>query len=238
MKNSNFDNYSETFFDELHQGHDFDAVAKGFRLYYYDCLPDDKETPVLDVGCGAGHFLRFLELEGYSKIEGIELSAQQAEITKKHVNSTVHIGDVADLIKNNKNYYALITLNDVLEHIPKNDTVNFLQTLKPGLSDDGVLVVNVPQVAGLSTSYNRYNDFTHNLVFTEMSLKQVLYMAGYSNIKFVYEKWPLKLSLRHLAYRSVRWFWYKLLTLAYMIEMPGETRPKSWQIRLVAVAKK
>ena len=30
MKNSNFDNYSETFFDALHKGHDFDEIAKGY----------------------------------------------------------------------------------------------------------------------------------------------------------------------------------------------------------------
>lgn len=238
MKNSNFDNYSETFFDALHSGHNFDKVAKGFSIYYYYCLPADKTAHILDVGCGTGHFLRFLELKGYTNIEGIELSSQQAKKTREHVPVTIHEGDVADLIKTSKETYELITLNDVLEHIPKNEIVPFLKTLKMGLSNTGKLVVNVPQVAGLSTSYNRYNDFTHNLVFTEMSLGQVLRMAGFSEIQFVREKWPLKFSLRHISYRFVRWIWYKILTLVYMIEMPGETRPSSWQVRLVAVAKK
>jgi len=33
MKNSNFDNYSETFFDGLHQGHDFDTKVRHARKF-------------------------------------------------------------------------------------------------------------------------------------------------------------------------------------------------------------
>lgn len=238
MKNSNFDNYSETFFDALHKGDDFDKIAQGLSLYYYNCLPNNIQAPILDVGCGVGQFLKFLESKGYQNTEGIELCSQQAEIAKKHLNCPIHIGEVADFLKEKKGKYQLIALNDVLEHIPKDNMVSFINTLKNGLKDDGTLVVNVPQVAGITTSYNRYNDFTHNIVFTEMSLRQVLRLAGFSKIQFVTEKWPIKLTLRHLIYRLIRWVWYKFLTLAYIIEMPGETRPTTWQIRLVAVAKK
>ena len=238
MNSSLFDNNSETFFGALHQGHNFDEIAKGFALYYYDCLPEDKNAPILDVGCGVGQFLRFLEINEYTDITGIELSEQQAEIARENVNCSIHAGEVSKFLKTKQGKYQLITLNDVLEHIPKNDTVSFLKTLKEGLTKEGCLVINVPQVAGLTTAYNRYNDFTHNLVFTEMSLSQVLKMAGFSKIRFIQEKWPMKFTIRHLSYRLVRWFWYKFLTLAYIIEMPGEKRPKSWQIRLVAVAEK
>ena len=237
MDAGNFDDYSETFFNTLHQGHDFDEIAKGFKLYYYNCLPRDKSASILDVGCGAGNFLRFLELEQYANIEGIELSPQQAEITRKRISGTIHVGDVADLLAKSGKKYTLITLNDVLEHIPKNEIVHFLKTLRDGLAPNGALVVNVPQVAGLTTAYNRYNDFTHNVIFTEMSLRQVLAMAGFFDIRFIREKWPFKLGFRHIAYRLARWCWYKLLTLAYIIEMPGESKPHSLQIRLVAVAK-
>jgi len=238
VSNLDFDRYAETFFDQLHEGHDYEGIAKGYGEYYYDCLPKDKHAPILDVGCGAGQFLRFLELQGYDKAEGIELSPQQADLARKHVKYSVHTGDVAALLKKNGEIYQAITLNDVLEHIPKDITVSFLETLRSGLCDDGVIVVNVPQVSGLTTAFNRYNDFTHQLVFTEMSLRQVLLMAGYKDVYFVPEHWPIKWTPRHLAYRLVRWIWYKILRLIYFIEMPGERAPSFWQIRLVAVAKR
>jgi hypothetical protein len=115
--------------------------------------------------------------------------------------------------------------------------VNFLRTLRRGLGDGGSLVVNVPQAAGLTTAFNRYNDFTHKLVFTEASLRQVLLMADFQEVRFVRERWPFKWTPRHLSYRLVRWVWYRLLRLVYFIEMPGEKLPSTWQVRIVAVAK-
>jgi len=233
-----FDRYSETFFDALHAGQDFEALARGFREYYYDCLPSDFDAPILDVGCGMGQFLRFLEMQGYRQAEGIELSAQQAELARRHVKFPVHVGDVGKFLRERNDQYAVITINDVLEHIPKGQTVAFLKTLHTGLCDDGSLIVNVPQVSGLTTAYNRYNDFTHQLVFTEMSLKQVLLMAGFRDVRFVDENWPMKWTPRHLAYRLARWCWYQVLKLIYFVELPGEKRPAHWGVRLVAVAKK
>jgi len=237
LSNSDFDRYAETFFDALHEGRDYEEVAKGYGEYYYDCLPEDLDAPILDVGCGAGQFLHFLELQGYRNAEGIELSVQQAELARKHVGYKVYVGDVGEHLAERAGSYAVITLNDVLEHVPKGNIVSFLETLRKGLREDGVLVVNVPQVAGLTTVFTRYNDFTHHLVFTELSLRRVLILAGFSEFRFVPENWPIKWTPRHMTYRFVRWVWHRLLRLIYFIELPGERAPSSWQTRLVAVAK-
>jgi len=192
VKENDFDRYTETFFDIMHEGHDFEQVARGYGEYYYDSLPEDRDASILDVGCGAGHFLRYLEMNGYSHSEGIELSSQQAKLARSKVNCVVHEGDVAQLLEGHGEGYAAICMNDVLEHIPKDSIVQFLEVLRLGLSENGVLLVNVPQVAGVTTMYSRYIDFTHQQLFTEMSLRQVLMMAGFKEVRFVAEKWPIK----------------------------------------------
>ncbi|MEE9229094.1 MAG: hypothetical protein V3U86_00135, partial [Acidobacteriota bacterium] len=93
------------------------------------------------------------------------------------------------------------------------------------------------KAARLTTAFNRYNDFTHRLVFGEMRLRQVLLMADFREVRFVREKWPLRWTPRHLSYRLVRWIWYRSLRVIYFIEMPGETPPSNWQMRIVGVAK-
>jgi SAM-dependent methyltransferase len=236
MNTFQFNSYNKSFFEELHQGLDFELIARGYGEYYYDCLPSNRELPILDVGCGTGAFLRFLETQGYCHAEGIDISNQQVKEARRLVGTPVHCGDPENFLANRKGYYSAITLNDVLEHIPKRQTVEFLTILKGGLQPHGVLVVNVPGVAGMTAAYNRYNDFTHELVFTEMSLRQVLLMSGFRSVRFVPERWPLKLTPRHLAYRFIRWMWYRVLKLIYFIEMPGCRLPTFWQIRLVAVA--
>jgi len=236
MSQERFERYTTTFFGELHRGIDFDTTARGYGEYYYDCLPADRQAPILDVGCGTGHFLRFLEIQGYRGAEGVDLAQQQVEQARRHVHCPVHHGDPANFLQTRQGYYAVITLNDVLEHLPTHQTIDFLKMLRQGLQHGGALIVNVPCAAGLSSLYVRYNDFTHQVLFTEMSLRQVLLLAGYQTVRFVPENWPLKFTLRHLCYRLVRWLWHRLLQLIYFIEMPGGKMPSHWQTRLVAVA--
>ena len=234
-----FEKYHETFYEDLHSWRDYELTSAGYGEWYYDCLPTDKSARILDIGCGDGKFLFFLRNKGYHNIEGLEMSAQQAEEASKHIDCPVHV--VEDSIAFLKKYpaaFQTITQNDVLEHVPKEETAVFLRAILDALHPGGSVVINVPQVSGVTSLFCRYNDFTHQTLFTEMSLKQVLLLSGFSDIRFIQEKWPLKFTPRHLAYRLVRWLWYAILKVIYTIESPGEKHPASFQVRLVATARK
>ena len=236
-RNVLLERYHDTFYKDLHGWRDYELTSKGYGEWYYDCLPDDKNARILDIGCGDGKFLFFLCNKGYNKIEGLELSAQQADEARKHVKCSIHaVGDTNSFLKKSVNTYQMIAMNDVLEHVPKQETVRFLKAVHDAINPGGVVVVNVPQVSGLTSLFCRYNDFTHQTLFTEMSLKQVLFSSGFSNVKFISQKWPFKWTLRHLAYRFARLLWYRILKLIYTIESPGEKHPSSFQTRLVASA--
>ena len=64
-----FEKYHETFYNDMHGWRDYELTSKGYGEWYYDCLPDDKQAKILDVGCGEGKFLFFLEQKAYQKIE-------------------------------------------------------------------------------------------------------------------------------------------------------------------------
>ena len=239
MDNHNeiIEKYYETFYKDLHEWRDYDLTSKGFEEWYYDCLPMDKKAKILDIGCGDGKFLFFLTNKGYQNVEGLELSKQQAEEARKNVKYRIHeVGDANIFLKKSFDNYQMITMNDVLEHIPKKDMIKLLKNILAAIKPGGTLIVNVPQVAGLSSLFCRYVDFTHETIFTEMSLKQVLLSAGFSQVRFIPQKWPLKLTPRHLTYRIVRFIWYFILKIIYIIESPGEKHPSYFQDRLVAEA--
>jgi len=234
-----FEKYHDTIYEEIHEWRDYELTSAGFGEWYYDCLPPDKSAKILDIGCGDGKFLFFLQRKGYTKIEGLELSPQQASNAKKHVESPIHVvEDTVAFLLDHPSTYDMITMNDVLEHIPKKETVGLLKAVLGALQPGGNVVTSVPQVSGLASFFCRYNDFTHEILFTEISLKQVLLLAGFSDIRFISQKWPLKWTPRHLAYRLARLLWYGILKLIYAIESPGEKHPRSFQVRLVATARR
>lgn len=232
-----FDKYHETFYKALHGWRDYEKSSKGFSMWYYDCLPADKKAKILDIGCGDGRFLFFLKQNGFTEIEGLELSPRAAELAVKNVNCPVRIvNDTIAYLNENPEQFQSITMNDVLEHIDKNETIQFLSAARKALAPGGNIVVNVPQVSGLSSLYCRYIDFSHQILYTEMSLKQVLMLAGFEEIRFIKERWPFKLTPRHIAYRLVRLIWYSILKFIYFVEQPSEILPRHFQIRLVASA--
>lgn len=238
-RRESFERYRETFYGDISEWRNYQLTSAGYGEWYYDCLPASKEARILDIGCGDGNFLFFLNKRGYVNIEGVELSSQQADEARKHVECPIHVvDDTCALLEQYAATYDLITMNDVLEHVPKQDTVSFLRAVRGALRPGGNVVVNVPQVAGFTSLFYRYNDFTHETIFTEMSLRQALRLAGFDDIRFIAEKWPFKLTPRHLIYRFVRRLWYWTLKLIYMIESPGEKHPATFQQRLVATATK
>jgi 2-polyprenyl-3-methyl-5-hydroxy-6-metoxy-1,4-benzoquinol methylase len=234
-----YEKYYETHYKNLHEWRDYELTSEGFGQWYYDCLSTDKEIRILDIGCGDGKFLFFLQKSGYTNIEGLELSSQQAKEARKHVKCPIHVVEKTSIfLQKHPGAYQMITINDVLEHIPKQETISFLHSALEAIEPGGNIVINVPQVSGVTSLFCRYNDFTHETLFTEMSLKQVLLSAGFSNIRFIPQKLPLKWNPRHLAYKLARKLWHCVLKLIYTIELPAEKHPSIFQTRLVASARR
>lgn len=52
----------------------YNLFSKISKKRFKDILPDDKEAKIIDIACGAGHFLYFLQSQGYANASGIDLS--------------------------------------------------------------------------------------------------------------------------------------------------------------------
>lgn len=156
------------------------------RLINQVAIPDHGK--VLDFGCGNGALLKSfhqlkpdwflvgadLKEEFFEPVEGISSKAQY------------YMGDLSEL----EGSFDMITLLHCLEHIT--EPLEILHQLKEKLTEDGLLYIQVPNVA-----VNPYDllIFDHVLHFTPQTLINLVSKAGFSNICILSDTSEKEISL-------------------------------------------
>jgi len=148
-------------------------------------LPAQKDAAILDVGCGDGEFLAFLRERGYFRLWGMDSSAEQVDRCLARGMDFVRCHDalsIASLPGPEGGWDAVFCL-DLLEHLPPDRTVDFLEQARRRLRTGGYLVVRTPNMAYLAAGWVLYGDPTHRIGYTELSLRAVLEAAGYERVE-------------------------------------------------------
>jgi ubiquinone biosynthesis O-methyltransferase len=102
---------------------------------------------VLDVGCGNGIISRGIGSEGFT-VYGIDVSEKAIEKARSLTTNpkvTFDVISAEDLVAEGKRYDAVIC-SEVLEHL--NQPEKLLQVLYQSLTDNGILIVTVPNGKG------------------------------------------------------------------------------------------
>lgn len=180
--------------------------AAVFRRFFLPLLPADKNAPILDVGCGYGEFLYFLQSDGYSNTHGVDLNARQVEVGTSLGVRNLRCGDAGKFLAGKRESFELISAIDVLEHIPKTQVLDFLELVYSALAPGGVFLCQVPNLAAFYTPLF-YMDFSHETPFTAGSLKQALELAGFGSVKVA----PMG-PVVHGAKSALRFFLWKGIT--------------------------
>lgn len=108
-------------------------------------LPAD--ATVLDVGCGNGIISRGIGSKGF-RVQGIDISEKaiaKARALNTFPNVTFEVISAEQLVADGKKYQAVIC-SEVLEHL--NHPENLLHTLYQSLTENGLLIVTVPNGRG------------------------------------------------------------------------------------------
>jgi len=105
---------------------------------------------------------------------------------------------------------------DVLEHLEPQELFDTLEQIKRILNPGGSFIIHVPNAEGLFGMRIRYGDYTHTQAFTPKSIKQVLLINGFANIRCFEDK-PIVHGIMSLI-RSFIWAigtaWPRLLLMA------------------------
>lgn len=220
IKNQVWEKYLTTCFNvgSEYTKEEFEKYARDYDRVYSKLLPLNKEAKILDVGCGAGFFLHYLKQKGYTNYYGIDISLECAEFVKNNVTERVEIADVFDFLKMKSNQFDVIIGNDVIEHIPKDKTLRFLNLVYSSLKLNGRCILKTGNMSAPFPVELRYIDFTHETGFTEISLAQIFKIANFVNVRV----FAMPLTGRSKIIWPLRQFFvYKLLLGASNISPSG-----------------
>lgn len=171
------------------------------RRRFAPLLPQSKSARILDLGCGYGEFLYFLQREGYSNAGGIDLDPAQVDAARTLGIRNVLRADARDFLQAACDY-DLVSAIDVLEHFPKHEVLGLLESVCRALRPGGRFLCQVPNLAAFYAPLF-FMDFTHQTPFTATSLKQALELAGFANVR-VFAMGPVAHGLRS-AVRCLLW---------------------------------
>jgi SAM-dependent methyltransferase len=162
---------------------------------YLPLLNDlERSAPVLEIGCGAGGLLAYLERRGFSHATGIDISAEQVDRARRR-GVKAELADVFEFLERNQHTFAGILAVDVLEHFSRDELVRLAPLLHAALQPGGRLLVQTANGAGLFPRQVIYGDLTHMTIFTPDSLAQLLRPVGFGDFGF-YETGPIPIRLR------------------------------------------
>jgi 2-polyprenyl-3-methyl-5-hydroxy-6-metoxy-1,4-benzoquinol methylase len=164
-------------------GFDLDLVARHYGVYLD--MADRSAVPggrLLDVGCGAGLFLKAAETRGWTG-EGVEVSPTAAEYARTVLG--LRVGSVRlEEAGFPAASFDVVTLLDTVEHLadPRGALALVRRLLKPG----GRIILNTPDLASasrraLGTAWAVLSPAEHLSYFTARTLRRMLARAGFGS---------------------------------------------------------
>ena len=171
------------------------------KLFFSPFLPYIRGTviapgrKILDVGSGSGQFLYEMKQFGM-EVYGIEPGKFEEKGAKKH-GLKIKKSDLMSA-KYPKNYFDIITINHVLEHV--SDPSEIIKEIHRILKTDGSLIVGVPNFRSLAHKIFRKNWYQfdvprhlHN--FSDKILEKKLKREGFKIEKIRYTSRPTQFSI-------------------------------------------
>jgi SAM-dependent methyltransferase len=181
--------------------------ARGALNRYRNLAPFLKTGDrILDVGAGAGETVYVLRRKGFDA-QGLEPDEQYAHYAREQLSVPVSTGFVQDVAFPDGSF-DVVTMYHALEHVE--DPSRILATLRSWLTENGLLLVEVPNLeAGCAAPKNRFH-FAHFYNFNRETLEALGRKAGFQpletatssdggNLISVFRRVPAENPVLHLS---------------------------------------
>ena len=133
----------------------------------------------LEIGSGTGGFLLYLARKGVADFQGIDHDPQLTGMQPPEVAGRFECMDAGQYLDNlGDRVFDRIVLLDVLEHFTPEEGFRLLSKVKNALSEQGKIIVKVPNAASPWGMNYQFGDLTHKTAYNGESLRQLGIACG------------------------------------------------------------
>lgn len=150
----------------------------GRHKYSFVFCGNVKEKNILDIGCSFGWFEKFAVESGCQSIVGIEPEENLFYEAQKEVPKAIFKKGSALKIPAKDNFFDLVVMFDVIEHLPRGTEMIILKEIKRVLKPGGTLAVSTELSFWLSKIMDPAWYFGHRH-YKEKQLKKMLKETGF-----------------------------------------------------------
>ena len=192
-----------------------------------------KQSRILELGCGQGQVLDFLNKQGFSSIEGVDASEEQVMAAERYGLQVYH-SDVFDFLQTSPHAYDLVLAIDFVEHFTRQELIQLFSEIKKVLSKDGYLILRTPNGQGIFAGQVIYGDVTHMTILTPQSLSQILKFLGFEIVSMKESTFQAK------GWKKIRYIFWNLskIGLNMMRRISSGKSQDIWTENFVCIAKK
>jgi len=162
---------------------DLHGYHKKFLKYNKERISGAK---ILDLGCGTAEFMAELKKRG-AEVWGTDLDQKAIDIAKQSFTlSNIYNLPIEEFLeKKDLPKFDYITIFEVIEHI--DNPLQILQMTTKFLKPEGKIILSIPSRQRIFPNASGWDYPLHHLSrWNENSLKNILLLAGYQNIKIKY----------------------------------------------------
>ena len=181
----------------------FAPRAPYLRKLVREHFPPSRDARILDLGCGHGALLHFAAQAGYRNVRGVDRSPAQVAAAARLGIANVFHGDSLEALRSSgsESLDAVVSF-DVLEHLGKDEVMNFADAVYHALRAGGRWIVHTVNGESPGAARMLYGDFTHETAFTRFSIAQVAGAAGFPRVE-CFEAAPVVHGALSLARRAM-----------------------------------
>lgn len=138
-------------------------------------LPEDRNSAILDLGCGQGDFVRYLHGLGYRNITAVDIDQQSIDALQAVEGVSAHRLEIGkELPAALAGPWDLIVAKQMIYYLDRREAASLARSFARSLSGNGHLIVEIFNGSLLSSGFTAQKDPGILTAYTELGLKRLL----------------------------------------------------------------